>query len=92
MDTNWPNYDTVIVTCGVQDKRLIVGSVFPYCAIQKYRPTLGYGNVHVWIKAKTCVLSISRLHKRKERVVKPHAFYGMQTPRAAVCYYPSGDG
>jgi len=36
VDTNWPNYDTVIVTCEVQDKRLIVGSVFPCYAIQKY--------------------------------------------------------
>jgi len=36
VDTNWPNYDTVIVTCEVQDERLIVGSVFPFCAIQKY--------------------------------------------------------
>jgi len=36
VDTNWPNYDTVIVTCEVQDKRLIVGFVFPCCTIQKY--------------------------------------------------------
>jgi len=36
VETKWHNNDTVIVTGAIQDKRLIVGSVFPCCAIQKY--------------------------------------------------------
>jgi len=35
---------------------------------------------------ETCVLSISKVHERKEHVMKPHAFNGMQTPFADVCY------
>ena len=88
VDITWPNYDTVkLYTFSPHSYmlstrwtlRVIVGSVFPCCAIQ-YQ---GNTQTHTWIRTCPCgsepEFVSARVHEWKDHVVKPYEFNGRQT-------------